>query len=107
MAVAESVLGGSVKAYAISGDKRSPTLPDVPTAREMGVAFEISIWAGLFAPKDTPGEVVFVRRWRITPMNDAPPESVAIEVCVFRAPAEGVPARSADACLSTIRTRQP
>ena len=58
VAVAESVLGGSVKAYAISADKRSPTLPDVPTAKEMGVAFEMSIWAGLFAPKDTPGEVV-------------------------------------------------
>jgi len=58
VAVAESVLGGSVKAYAVSGDKRSPTLPDVPTAKEMGVAFEMSIWAGLFAPKDTPSEVV-------------------------------------------------
>jgi tripartite-type tricarboxylate transporter receptor subunit TctC len=58
VAVAESVLGGTVKAYAISGDKRSPTLPDVPTAKEMGVAFEMSIWAGLFAPKETPGEVV-------------------------------------------------
>lgn len=58
VAVAESVLGGTVKAYAISGDKRSPTLPDVPTAKEMGIAFEMSIWAGLFAPKDTPAEVV-------------------------------------------------
>jgi putative tricarboxylic transport membrane protein len=58
VAVAESVLGGTVKAYAISGDKRSSTLPDVPTAKEMGVAFEMSIWAGLFAPKDTAAEVV-------------------------------------------------
>jgi tripartite-type tricarboxylate transporter receptor subunit TctC len=58
VAVAESVLGGTVKAYALSSDKRSPTLPDVPTAKEMGIPFEMSIWAGLFAPKDTPAEVV-------------------------------------------------
>jgi tripartite-type tricarboxylate transporter receptor subunit TctC len=58
VAVAESVLGGTVKAYATSGDKRSPTLPNVPTAKELGVAFEMSIWAGLFAPKETPAEVV-------------------------------------------------
>jgi tripartite-type tricarboxylate transporter receptor subunit TctC len=58
VAVAESVLGGTVKAYATSGDKRSPTLPDVPTAKELGVPFEMSIWAGLFAPKETPAEVV-------------------------------------------------
>jgi putative tricarboxylic transport membrane protein len=58
VAVAESVLGGSVKAYAVSGAERLPTLPNVPTAKEMGVAFEMSIWAGLFAPKGTPAEVV-------------------------------------------------
>jgi len=58
VAVAESVLGGTVKAYATSGDKRSPTLPNVPTAKELGVPFEMSIWAGLFAPKETPAEVV-------------------------------------------------
>src|SRR5215510_593455 len=58
VAVAESVLGGSLKAYAVSGAERSASLPNVPTAKEMGVAFEMSIWAGLFAPKDTPSEVV-------------------------------------------------
>jgi tripartite-type tricarboxylate transporter receptor subunit TctC len=58
VAVAESVLGGTVKAYAVSGAERSASLPNVPTAKEMGVAFEMSIWAGLFAPKDTPAEVV-------------------------------------------------
>src|SRR6185295_19420344 len=58
VAVAESVLGGSVKAYAVSGAKRLPTLPNVPTAKEMGVAFEMSIWAGLLAPKGTPAEIV-------------------------------------------------
>jgi tripartite-type tricarboxylate transporter receptor subunit TctC len=58
VSVAESVLGGAVKAYAISSAQRLPSLPNVPTAKEMGVDFEMSIWAGLFAPKGVPGEVV-------------------------------------------------
>jgi tripartite-type tricarboxylate transporter receptor subunit TctC len=58
VAVAESVLGGTVKAYTVSGTERLASLPDVPTAKEMGLAFEMSIWAGLFAPKGTPAEVV-------------------------------------------------
>jgi prepilin-type N-terminal cleavage/methylation domain-containing protein len=50
---------------------------------------------------------VFVRRWRISTVGDSPPESIAIEVCVFRAPAARVDHRAADACLSILRTRQP
>ena len=35
-----------------------PSLPDVPTAKEFGVNYLMSIWAGIFAPKGTPPEVV-------------------------------------------------
>lgn len=56
---------------------------------------------------DTGGDSVFVRRWRVSAMSIGAPDSVAVEVCVFRMPADGVDARAADACLSTIRTRQP
>ncbi len=58
VSVVESVLGGTVKAYAISAEQRLPSLPSVPTATEMGVDFQMSIWAGLFAPKGVPAEVV-------------------------------------------------
>jgi type II secretory pathway pseudopilin PulG len=49
----------------------------------------------------------FTRRWRIAKVDALEPPSIAIEVCVFKAPAEHRDARGADACLSTIRTRQP
>jgi hypothetical protein len=49
----------------------------------------------------------FVRRWRISTIAATSPDSIAIDVCVFKAPATGVDHRSADACLSAIRTRQP
>jgi len=58
-------------------------------------------------PRDSSVDAVFVRRWRVASISDDEPESVAIEVCVFRMPADEVNARGADACLSTIRTRQP
>jgi type II secretory pathway pseudopilin PulG len=49
----------------------------------------------------------FVRRWRVSSIGEASPEAIAIETCVFRMPAAGRNHRSAEACLSTIRTRQP
>jgi tripartite-type tricarboxylate transporter receptor subunit TctC len=33
-------------------------LPDLPTATEAGINYQMSIWAGMFAPKGTPGDVV-------------------------------------------------
>jgi tripartite-type tricarboxylate transporter receptor subunit TctC len=54
VSVIESVLAGTVKAFAISASDRLPSLPDVPTAKEAGVNYEMSVWAGLFAPKGVP-----------------------------------------------------
>jgi putative tricarboxylic transport membrane protein len=58
VSVAETVLSGAVKAYAVSASERLPNLPDVPTAKEAGINYEMSVWAGLFAPKGTPPAVV-------------------------------------------------
>src|SRR5260370_35786 len=33
-------------------------LPDVPTAKEDGLDYQMSIWAGIFAPKNTPQPIV-------------------------------------------------
>jgi tripartite-type tricarboxylate transporter receptor subunit TctC len=58
VSVAEAVLAGSVKAYAVSAGERLATLPDVPTAREAGINYDMSIWAGLFAPIGVPPEII-------------------------------------------------
>src|SRR6202163_1878473 len=58
VSVADQVLAGSVKAYAVSAGERLATLPDLPTAKEAGVNYEMSVWAGLFAPKGGPPEVI-------------------------------------------------
>ena len=38
--------------------ERLATLPNVPTAKEAGVNYEMSVWAGLFAPKGVPPGVI-------------------------------------------------
>jgi tripartite-type tricarboxylate transporter receptor subunit TctC len=50
--------GGHVKAIATTGLNRSPALPDIPTAKEQGLDFDILTWQGLFLAKDTPKPVV-------------------------------------------------
>lgn len=50
---------------------------------------------------------VFTRRWRVTPIDSFVPEAVAVEVCVFRWPAEGLTPVAALSCLATVRARQP
>ena len=58
VSVAQQIGAGTVKAYAVSSDKRLAALPDVPTAKEAGVNYLMSIWAGIFAPKGTPPDVI-------------------------------------------------
>ncbi len=49
----------AVRALAVTGDKRAAVLPEVPTAREAGVAnFSASSWNGLAAPAKTPRAVI-------------------------------------------------
>jgi tripartite-type tricarboxylate transporter receptor subunit TctC len=53
------VQGGTIKAYAIATEKRDASLPNVPTTAEAGLPdYQASAWNALFAPKDTPKEIV-------------------------------------------------
>lgn len=58
VSVAEQVKSSAIKAYAVSADARLALLPDVPAAKEFGIKYQTSIWAGMFAPKGTPAPVV-------------------------------------------------
>jgi tripartite-type tricarboxylate transporter receptor subunit TctC len=53
------IQAGNVKALAVSADKRSPLLPDVPTLAEAGLGgYPGQGWWGLAAPKGTPPALV-------------------------------------------------
>lgn len=48
-----------------------------------------------------------VRRWRISEIAPDEPAAMAIEVCVFEAPAINHDPIHAEACVATVRVRQP
>jgi tripartite-type tricarboxylate transporter receptor subunit TctC len=58
VSVAEQIAAGTVKAYVVSANQRLATLPDIPSAKESGINYQMSIWAGIFAPKGTPKEII-------------------------------------------------
>jgi tripartite-type tricarboxylate transporter receptor subunit TctC len=58
-AVVPQLGGGKLKAIGIAASKRDPLLPDLPTVAESGLpGFEITGWYGIFAPSQTPKEIV-------------------------------------------------
>lgn len=54
---AAHIKGGRIKALMVSGSKRVPAFPDVPSASEVGMPdYTVSTWYGLWAPRGTPAD---------------------------------------------------
>jgi tripartite-type tricarboxylate transporter receptor subunit TctC len=57
-AVLQHIRTGKLRALAVTGAKRSPVLPDVPTMTEAGVAnVDVYSWQGIVGPKGLPADV--------------------------------------------------
>ena len=57
-AVLPHIQSGKLKAIAITGNKRSPVLPNVPTLSEVNVpGVEVYAWQGIVAPKNLPADI--------------------------------------------------
>ena len=52
------IRAGKLRAIGYMGEKRSPQLPDVPTAKEQGVPAVYAAWNGMMAPAGTPPEAI-------------------------------------------------
>lgn len=52
------VRAGKLKAIAVTGERRSPLLPDVPTVAETVPGFVVNGWYGVLAPAGTPPAIV-------------------------------------------------
>ncbi|MEO5784087.1 MAG: tripartite tricarboxylate transporter substrate binding protein [Casimicrobiaceae bacterium] len=53
------IKNGKLRPLAVTGAKRSPQLPEVPTMIELGLpSFEAYVWMGLLAPKGTPQPII-------------------------------------------------
>src|SRR5882672_796409 len=57
-AQAQHVKGGKMRALALTGDRRSHTMPEVPTLKELGVDVVANAWWGILAPAGTPKPIV-------------------------------------------------
>ena len=51
VSVAPQIIGGAIRAYGVSANERLAILPDVPTAKEAGIDYQMSIWAGSLRPR--------------------------------------------------------
>ena len=59
VAIVPQIKSGKLKALAVTGAKRSPLLPDVPTLAESGLpGYEAGSWYGLLAPAGTSPDII-------------------------------------------------
>ena len=92
---------GSVKALAVSGEARSPTLPQVPTMTEAGMPKYKAIgWFGLLAPAGTPAAIV-------AKLSDAVAEAVKSPEVITGLRVQGIePASSRPAAFAAFVREQ-
>ena len=57
-AQARHVASGKMRALVLTGDKRSHTMPDVPTLKELGIDVVAHAWWGILAPAGTPKPII-------------------------------------------------
>lgn len=58
-ALLENMRSGQLRGLAVTGAKRDPVAPELPTIAEAGVpGYEVTSWHGLFVPARTPPEIV-------------------------------------------------
>src|ERR1700761_1643886 len=53
------VRAGTIRAYAVTADKRVDSAPEIPTTDEAGLpGFHMTLWSGFWVPRDTPKDIV-------------------------------------------------
>ncbi len=53
------VRAGTIRGYAVTDTKRAESAPDIPTTGEAGLpGFFMTLWSGMWVPRDTPKEIV-------------------------------------------------
>jgi tripartite-type tricarboxylate transporter receptor subunit TctC len=53
------VRAGTIRAYAVTSDKRVESASDIPTTDEAGLpGFHMTLWSGLWVPKGTPKDII-------------------------------------------------
>jgi tripartite-type tricarboxylate transporter receptor subunit TctC len=66
------VRAGTIRAYAVTDDKRVASASEIPTTDEAGLpGLHMTLWSGLWVPKDTPKDIVtMLNAAAVDAMND-------------------------------------
>jgi tripartite-type tricarboxylate transporter receptor subunit TctC len=71
--VVSQIQAGKLRGLAVTGQSRLSSLPNVPTAKEVGLAsFQLDSWFALYAPANTPPEVVQTLSTELSRILDNP-----------------------------------
>src|SRR6184192_2100140 len=85
-AQAQHVRNGKMRALALTGDKRSHTMPDVPTLKEQGIDVSAHAWWGILAPARTPRPIIdklhaeLVKTIKLPEVNKTLTETLGMDV---------------------------
>ncbi|WP_420225117.1 Bug family tripartite tricarboxylate transporter substrate binding protein [Pigmentiphaga litoralis] len=92
-----AVKGGKLIALSTTGEKRSTSLPDVPTFAEQGLPkLTVNAWTGLFAPANLPPAIVTRLNSELAKIAKQPDYMDRIEKAGNVAAAPGTPAQFAE-----------
>jgi tripartite-type tricarboxylate transporter receptor subunit TctC len=66
------IRAGTIRAYAVTDEKRLETASDIPTVDEAGLkGFHMQLWSGLWLPKGTPKDIIAkINAAAVEAMND-------------------------------------
>jgi tripartite-type tricarboxylate transporter receptor subunit TctC len=97
------VKAGAVRALAVTGERRHPALPEVPTVTEAGVpGYHVASWNALAAPAGTPPAVVGTLNGAVQQALASPTVQDRLRALGVR-PAGGTPAELQALLASEIR----
>ena len=111
-AQAQHVRGGKMRALVLTGDKRSHTMPDVPTLKEQGVDVVAHAWWGILGPAGTPRPIIdrlhaeLVRAIKLPDVNKMLTETQGMDVVTLSPEATQYGSRKHGAGAS-VRTTLP
>jgi len=81
--IAQHHRSGKLRGIAVTGLKRSPNFPEIPTINESGVpGYDVTVWAGLIAPAGLPRPIV-------VKLNDAVNKAMVAPTLVEKYAANG------------------
>src|SRR5438105_11591873 len=85
-AQAQHVRNGKMRALVLTGEKRSHTMPDVPTLKESGIDVSAHAWWGILAPAGTPRPIIdkfhseLVKAIKLPDVNKTLTETLGMDV---------------------------